>query len=85
MRVGKTNREKRAWWERRSYAVSVLLVFVLLVFVLQLWMITIALEEHLAARSTLAWPTFLTSLGCFGLNLWLLKYLNDLDRERGKK
>ncbi len=83
MRVGNTPREKRAWWERRAHAISVLLVFVLLIFVLQLWMITIALEEHLAARATLAWPTFLASLGCFGLNLWLLKYLNDLDRDRG--
>lgn len=84
MRARETPREKRAWWERRTHAISVLMVFVLLVLVLQLWMITIALEEFLAARSSLAWPTFLTSLGCFGLNLWLLKYVNDLDRRRGE-
>jgi hypothetical protein len=85
MRVGNSPEERRAWWQRRAHAVSVLLIFILLIFLLQLWLIFIALEEHLAEQTTLALPTFLASGGCFLVNLWLLKYLNDLDRERGQK
>ena len=74
-------KERRVWWERRTHAISVLLTFVLLIFLLQLWLMTIALEEHLGAGHALALPTFLASGGCFLLNLRLLKYVNDLDRQ----
>lgn len=73
---------RRAWWERRSQAMVVLLSFALVLFLIQLWLITIALEEHLAERSALAWPTFLASGVCFLVNLALLRYVNDLDRRR---
>lgn len=76
---------RRIWWERRSQAMVVLLIFVLVLFIIQLWLITIALEEHLAERSALALPTFLASAFCFLINLGLLKYLNDLDREKDKQ
>jgi hypothetical protein len=66
--------------EQKLQAVSTLMVIVLLIFILQLWLITIALEEYLAARSTLAIPTFLASGVCFAFNLWLLHYLRDVDR-----
>lgn len=73
---------RRAWWERRSQAMVVLLCFALVIFLIQLWLITIALEEHLAERSALAWPTFAASGACFLVNLVLLRYVNDLDRKR---
>lgn len=70
--------------EQKIQGVQALLIVVLLVLLIQLWLITIALEEYLAARNHLATPTFLASLACFGFNLWLLKYLRDLDRaEKG--
>ena len=74
--------ERRAWWSRRTQAMVVLLCFVLMIFLVQLWLITLALEEHLAERAQLAWPTFLASGFCFVLNLFLLRYVNDLDRRR---
>ena len=72
---------KRARWRQRAQILAMLLAFVLLILLIQLWLVTIALEEYLAARATLAVPTFLASLACFGLNLRLLKYVYDIDRK----
>lgn len=66
--------------EQRSQAILTLMIFIMVILLIQLWLITIALEEYLAARLTLAIPTFLASGACFLLNLWLLKYLYDIDR-----
>jgi hypothetical protein len=66
---------------RRGQLIAMLMVFVLVVLLIQLWLITIALEEYLGARSTIALPTFLASLGCLAVNLRLLKYVNDIDRQ----
>ncbi|MCC6729703.1 MAG: hypothetical protein IT208_10240 [Chthonomonadales bacterium] len=68
--------------ERRTAPVTMLMMCVLLVLFIQLWLVTIALEEHLAAHSSLAVPTFLASGGCFLLNLWLLRYLYRVERGR---
>lgn len=73
---------KKARLEQRTRAVTVLTVVILLVILIQMWLATIALEEFLAARSTLAVGTFLASGACFLLNLGLLKYVYDLDRVR---
>jgi energy-converting hydrogenase Eha subunit E len=54
----------------------------LAVFLMQLWLITIALEAFMAARGELALPTFLASGACFALNLWLLRYVYRIDREK---
>ena len=67
---------------RRSQAIITLMVMVLIILLIQLWLITIAMEEYFAARTALALPTFLASGGLFVLNLWLLKYLYDIDREQ---
>lgn len=74
------DRQAKAHIERRTRAISVLTVVILLVIMIQLWLITIALEEYLAARNALAVGTFLASGACFLLNAGLLKYLYDLDR-----
>jgi hypothetical protein len=72
---------RRALWGQKTQLLGMLLIFVLLILLIQLWLVTIALEEYLAAHATLAIPTFLASLFCFGLNVWLLKYVNDIDRK----
>lgn len=71
---------RQARRRQKTQLLGMLLIFVLLILLIQLWLITIALEEFLAARAALAVSTFLASLFCFGLNLWLLKYVYDLDR-----
>jgi hypothetical protein len=73
---------KMAKFEQRAQGVMTLMVMVMVLLLIQLWLLTIALEEYMAARATLALPTFLASAGCFLLNLWLLRYLYALDKER---
>ena len=68
--------------EQRTQSVTTLTILVLVVLLIQLWLLTIALEEYMAARTELALPTFGASCLCFLLNLWLLKYLYDVDRNR---
>ena len=72
---------RRARWGQKTQLLGMLSIFVLLILLIQLWLVTLALEEYLAARASLAIPTFLASLFCFGLNLWLLKYVYDIDRK----
>jgi hypothetical protein len=71
---------EQARLEQREQGVMTLMVMMLLILLVQLWLLTIALEEYMAARTSLAVPTFAASLGCFLLSLWLLKYLYDLDK-----
>ncbi|HZO91080.1 MAG TPA: DUF6755 family protein [Chthonomonadaceae bacterium] len=66
--------------EQRSQGILTLMILIMVILLVQLWLITIALEEYLAAHTALAIPTFIASGFCFLLNLWLLKYLYALDR-----
>jgi len=70
---------------QRTQAISVLMIFVIILFLLQLWLLTISMEQFLGGENRLAMPTFLASLGCFGINLWLLRYVNGIDAVRGKE
>ena len=74
MQAGRTIRRSviRSW--------AVLMILVMVILLIQLWLVTIALEEYLAAHTALAIPTFAASGFCFLINLWLLKYLYDIDR-----
>jgi hypothetical protein len=67
--------------EQRTQAMTALMVLVMFILLIQLWLITIALEEHLAAQTHFAWPTFGASLFCLAINLGLLKYLYGIDRK----
>jgi hypothetical protein len=71
---------KAARLGQKSQAVATFMVMVMVIFLAQLWLITIALEAYLAADGRVAVPTFLASGFCFLLNLWLLKYLYDVDK-----
>ncbi len=67
--------------ERRSQALLTLMALVMILLLVQLWLLNIALEDYLAARTALAIPTFAASGFCFLINLWLLKYLYDIDKK----
>lgn len=67
--------------EQRSHSILMLLVLVLVLLVIQLWLLTVALEESLAASFTLAWPTFIASGALFLGNLYVLRYLYYVDRQ----
>lgn len=70
--------------EQRMQGVMTLMALILAVLLIQLWLLTIALEEFMAARTTLALPTFGASGLCFLLNLWLLRYLYTLDKKKDR-
>ena len=67
--------------EQRAQGVMTLMAFILGVLLIQLWLLTIALEEFMAAHTGLALPTFGASGLCFLLNLWLLRTLYALDKK----
>lgn len=66
--------------EQKSQNILVLMIAVMLLLLIQLWLVTIALESYLAADMSRAVPTFIASIFCFLLNLWLLKSLYAVDR-----
>jgi hypothetical protein len=48
-------------------------LIVLLLVVLQLWLLTATMNAWMGGDSSVVWPALLASLGCFGVNLWLLR------------
>ncbi len=71
--------------EQKLQAISALMIMVMVLLLIQLWLLTLAQQEYLAEKTTLAVPTFVASLGCFIINLWLLHYVNNLDEGEIKR
>ncbi|HEY3333566.1 MAG TPA: DUF6755 family protein [Capsulimonadaceae bacterium] len=67
---------------RRSSMIVTIMILVMAVLLIQLWLVTLAVEGYMASRAALAWPTFGASLGCLLLNLRLLKYVYEIDRNK---
>ncbi len=49
------------------------LLIVTLLVVLQLWLLTATMNAWLGGDSSVVWPAMLASLGCFLVNVWLLR------------
>lgn len=52
-----------------------ILCFVLILVIGQLWLLTATLNAFLGGDQRVAFPALFASLGCFALNLGLLRYL----------
>jgi hypothetical protein len=52
---------------------SAINLIVTLLVVLQLWLLTATMNAWLGGDSSIVWPAALASLGCFALNLFLLR------------
>ena len=48
-------------------------LIVMLLVVQQLWLLTATMNAWLGGDSSIVWPAALASLGCFLVNLWLLR------------
>jgi hypothetical protein len=48
-------------------------LIVTLLVVLQLWLLTATMNAWMGGDSSVVWPAMLASLGCFVVNLWLLR------------
>jgi len=66
--------------DQRTTIVYGMLVFVLIVVVLQLWLLTATMNAWMGGDSSIVWPAALASLGCFLINLGLLRRLFHLQR-----
>ncbi len=80
----KTYNPKLERLKQRGQAVQTLMIMAMLIFLIQLWLLTIALEEYMAVGHGLALPTFGASVFCFTVDIWLLRYLYDVDRKGDK-
>ena len=72
---------KLAKLEQHTQNIMTIMLMVMVILLVQLWLLSIALEEYMAAQMSLALPTFLVSIACLLANLWLLKTLYDIDRK----
>jgi hypothetical protein len=75
------SKHSQAGVEQQTQSITALMVIVMFLLLIQLWLVTIALEEYLAAQTHLAWPTFGASLFCLAINVGLLRYLYAIDRK----
>jgi hypothetical protein len=55
-------------------------LIVILMVVLQLWLLTATMNAWLGGDSSVVWPAALASLGCFLVNLGLLRRVFYLQR-----
>lgn len=53
-------------------------LIVTLLVVLQLWLLTATMNAWMGGDTTVVWPAMVASLGCFLVNLWLLRRLQYL-------
>lgn len=60
---------------QRMTIVNGALVLAIVLLVLQLWLLTATMNAFLGGDMTTAMPAALASLGCLGINGWLLRYL----------
>jgi hypothetical protein len=67
--------------QKATIFAAINLVVTLLV-VLQLWLLTATMNAWLGGDSSVVWPAALASLGCFLINLWLLRRVFQLQRTR---
>lgn len=57
-------------------------LIVTLLVVLQLWLLTATMNAWLGHDSSVVWPAMLASLGCFLINLWLLRRVFYIQQPR---
>jgi hypothetical protein len=48
-------------------------LIVTLLVLLQLWLLTATMNAWLGGDASVVWPAALASLGCFAVNVWLLR------------
>lgn len=67
--------------QKDTIFVGIFCVVALLV-ILQLWLLTATMNAYLGGDRSVVWPAAVASLGCLGVNLWLLRRLVYLQGAR---
>jgi Na+-driven multidrug efflux pump len=65
---------------RRGVAIDAVMALVILVLMVQMWLLTATLESYLAGHTGVALPALLSSLGLFGVCLFLYRLVLRIDR-----
>ena len=65
---------------QRASIFSGISLIVILMVVLQLWLLTATMNAWLGGDSSVVWPAAVASLGCFAVNLGLLRRVFHLQR-----
>lgn len=64
---------------QRMTIVNGALVVAILLVIVQLWLLTATMNAFLGGDIATSIPAALASLGCLGINVWLLRYVYRLD------
>lgn len=67
---------------QRTPIIQGMLAFVLILVMLQLWLLTATMNAYLGGDDGVVYPAAAASVGCFVLNVGLLRYLRRLDQHR---
>jgi len=64
----------------RSSSLGALCVMMLIILLVQLWLLSVAVEARIAGHADVTRPSFIASGACFLVNLWLLRWVLEIDR-----
>ena len=53
----------------------------LIIVILQLWLLTATMNAYLGGDESVIFPAAVASVGCFGLNIGLLRYLYVMEQQ----
>ena len=66
--------------EQRTTMIYAILGLVLITVVLQLWLLVATMNAYLGGDGSVVWPAALAGLGCFGVNVALVRHLYIMER-----
>jgi len=67
--------------QQRMTMVYGILSIELIIVILQLWLLTATMNAYLGGDESVIFPAAVASVGCFGLNIGLLRYLYDMEKQ----
>jgi len=53
----------------------------LIIVILQLWLLTATMNAYLGGDESVIFPAAVASVGCFGLNIGLVRYLYVMEQQ----
>ena len=67
--------------QQRMTMVYGILCIELIIVILQLWLLTATMNAYLGGDVSVIFPAAVASVGCFGLNIGLVRYLYDMEKQ----
>ena len=67
--------------QQRMTMVYGILSIELIIVILQLWLLTATMNAYLGGDESVIFPAAVASVGCFGLNIGLVRYLYIMEQQ----